>query len=281
MSILYLEEHTSCGNYISDYNIGFKYYPIQKDEYFTSSNKKFNCLFFLLNGSVKFSLGSQEYILKKNHVCFIPVSSEYEIKAITDACFVINYFNKPVDLCERLALENLTPYIKDQKTATSILKINQPLKTFLSSLIYYLKAGVACKHFHEIKQKELFFILRFFYSKKEIAYFFAPIISNDLDFKNTVLSNYLRSNSVKELATSCNYSLSSFNRTFKKNFQENPYIWLQNQKLKYITSKLLDKNTPINQIADEFGFSSPGHLTTFCKKHLQLTPTQFRKQNTK
>jgi AraC-like DNA-binding protein len=86
---------------------------------------------------------------------------------------------------------------------------------------------------------------------------------------------------VKELANICNYSLSSFNRLFKKNFKENPYLWLQNQKLKYITGRLSDKNIPLGQIIDEFRFSSPSHFTIFCKKHLNLTPSQFRKQHIK
>jgi AraC-like DNA-binding protein len=200
--------------------------------------------------------------------------------AKTDAYFVVNYFNKPIDFCEKAALESLSSIVGD-KPHQPVLKVKPPLKPFLSSLIFYMEESVFCKHFHEIKQKELFFILRYFYTKSEIAGLFAPIISNDLNFKNKVLSNYHQANSVKELARICNYSLSSFNRFFKKNFDENPYIWLQNQKLKYITGKLSDKNIPMSQIIDEFKFSSPAHFTIFCKKHLNQTPSQFRKQHIK
>ncbi|MDR1437190.1 MAG: helix-turn-helix domain-containing protein [Candidatus Symbiothrix sp.] len=51
--------------------------------------------------------------------------------------------------------------------------------------------------------------------------------------------------------------------------------------MKYITGKLANKNIPFSQIIDEFGFSSPAHFTIYCKKHLNVTPSQFRKSHTK
>jgi AraC-like DNA-binding protein len=280
MKLFYIEEHLACSNYVSDYSIGFKSYHVSAGEYFTFSNKEFNCLFFFLKGNVNLIYESQEYNLKKNTIAFLPVSSEYKIFVSSEANIVVNYFNKPIDLCEKLALENLTSFI-GKKSHTPILRMKTPLRLFLNTLTFYLNEGVSCKHFHEIKEKELFFILRFFYTKEEIAGLFAPIVSRNLDFKNLVLNNYLNINSVKELAKTCNYSLSSFNRIFKNNFNESPYIWLQNQKLKYITGKLSNKNIPFSQIIDEFGFSSPAHFTIYCKKHLHLTPSQFRKTHTK
>jgi hypothetical protein len=132
------------------------------------------------------------------------MSSDFKILAKTDTYFVVNYFNKPIDFCEKAALESLSSIVGD-KPHQPVLKVKPPLKPFLSSLIFYMEESVFCKHFHEIKQKELFFILRYFYTKSEIAGLFAPIISNNLDFKRVVLSNYHGANSVKELARICNF----------------------------------------------------------------------------
>ena len=280
MSVFYLDEHRTCSNYISDYNIGFKNCQIKQGDFIIPSNKEHHCLFFLISGRVDLFYESKTYNLKKNTAWFIPMSSDYKVCANTDATLIMNYFNKPIDLCEKTALESLSVFL-EQELHTSTLRINKPLKNFLSNIAFYMNEGVFCKHFHEIKQKELFYILRYFYTKNEIAGLFAPIISKDLDFKNTVLANYLNANSVKELAHICNYSLSSFNRIFKKNFQENPYFWLQNQKIKYVIGRLSNKNIPLGQIIDEFRFSSPSHFTIFCKKHLNSTPSQYRKQHAK
>jgi len=276
MSVFYLEEHRACSNYVSDYNVGFKICQIKQGEFITPSNTEHHCLFFLLNGRVDFLYESQTYNLRKNTVWFTPMSSDYKIFAKTDATLLLNYFNKPIDFCEKTALESLSVLL-DTKTHASTLRINKPLKIFISNLIFYMNEGIFCKHFHEIKQKELFHLLRYFYTKREIAGLFAPIISKNIDFKTVVLANYQNASSVKELAQICNYSLSSFNRAFKKNFNENPYLWLQNQRIKYITGKLSDKSISLGQIIDEFRFSSPSHFTVFCKKHLNLTPSQFRK----
>jgi AraC-like DNA-binding protein len=280
MSIFYLEEHKVCGNYISDFNIGFQYYNVPKGEHFIPANKDYNCLFFLIRGKAMLHYDTLEYNLKKGGMCFIPISSEYEFIAETDIAIVVNYFDKPVDLCEKMALESLSSFLENKQHIPT-LKIHPALKRFLTSMILYISDGIDCKHFHEVKHKELLFILRYFYTKKDIAHLFAPIISNNLDFKNVVLSNYIRANSIKELANICNYSLSSFNRLFKRNFKDSPYIWLQNQKLKYIVNKLSDKNVPLGQIIYEFGFSSPSHFTIFCKRHLHTTPSQFRKEHLK
>jgi AraC-like DNA-binding protein len=253
---------------------------MKQGEFIVPSNTEYHCLFFLITGRIDLYYESNVNNLRKDTAWFIPMSSDYKICASTDASLIMNYFNKPIDLCERTALESLSALL-DQKSNASMLRINKPLKKFLTNVIFYMNEGIFCKHFHEIKQKELFYILRYFYTKKEIADLFAPIISKNLDFKNIVLANYLNASSVKELAQICNYSLSSFNRIFKKNFQENPYLWLQNQKIKYIAGRLSDKNIPLGQIIDEFRFSSPSHFTIFCKKHLNLTPSQFRKQHVK
>jgi AraC-like DNA-binding protein len=279
MKLLYIEEHRACSEYVSDYNIGFKHYRMSKGECAVLSNADYNCLFFCLSGSITVSFEAESYVLTKNTLGFFPLCPEYKIQATADADIVLHYFNKPIDLCEKLALENLSSFI-GKKAHTPVIKTKPPLKTFLASVILYLDEGASCKHLHEIKQKEMFFTFRFFYTKAEVAGLFAPIISQNLDFRDKVLSNYLKTNSVKELAQVCNYSLSSFNRNFKSNFHESPYTWLQNQKLKYITVKLANKNIPFSQIIDEFKFSSPAHFTTYCKKHLLVTPSQYRKEHT-
>jgi AraC-like DNA-binding protein len=129
-----------------------------------------------------------------------------------------------------------------------------------------------------MKLDELFFVIRFFYFKEEAANFFAPILGADMSFKHIVLANYKKANSIEELAKICCYSLTSFNRSFKQNFNESPYQWLQRRKLQHVINKLSNLSISLSQIVDEFGFSSAGHLTVFCKKYMNVTPSQFRNQ---
>lgn len=67
------------------------------------------------------------------------------------------------------------------------LEIRDRLCKFLELLVCYLEDGANCIHFHEIKLKELFWNIRFYYSRQELANFFYMIIGRSQDFKNKVL----------------------------------------------------------------------------------------------
>ncbi|MDO4186856.1 MAG: helix-turn-helix domain-containing protein [Bacteroidales bacterium] len=45
-----------------------------------------------------------------------------------------------------------------------------------------------------------------------------------------------------------------------------------------IAQQLEDKSIPLNQIADEFNFSSPAYFSRYVKRLLGVTPSEFRKQ---
>jgi AraC-like DNA-binding protein len=279
MNIFYPEEHKSCGNYISDYNIGFQKHRLPAGERFVPAGRDFNCMIFLISGRATLNYGGTTFGLSRQTLCFVPVAADFSIDADCDLTLVVNYFNKPVDLCEKEALENLSPSV-DAGPHNPLLKSNIAVKRFVASIEFYLDAGARCRHFHEIKHKEMLFLLRYFYTKKELAGLFAPVISANLDFRNLVLKNYQQAESVRQLADACHCSVATFNRAFHRDFGEKPLVWLQKQKLKYIVGKLSDINIPLGDIISEFGFSSPGHFTVFCKKHLNATPTEYRKKLT-
>jgi AraC-like DNA-binding protein len=273
--LFYIDEHTTCNNYVSGFNTGFKICNLNEGETLLLSRNDYNCLIFTLSGDAKILCNAQTYLLKPKSIAFVPMSNDFEL--ITESSYraVIHYFNKPVELCEKLSLEQLVSYV--EKNEFAVLNTVEILDNFLASMCYFLNQGANCKHFYEIKHQELLFILRFFYKKEEIAKLFSPIISKNIDFKSQILQKYIKANSVRELAKLCNCSLPTFNRLFKKNFNEKPLQWLQSRKLQHIKAKLARHNIPLSEIVYEFGFSSAGHFTTFCKKKLGKTPREFRK----
>ena len=111
------------------------------------------------------------------------------------------------------------------------LEIRDRLCRFFELLECYLKGGADRIHFHEIKLKELFWNIRFYYSRQELANFFYMIIGRSQDFKNKVLNNYKSCRTVKELASACDISLSAFKRQFSAEFGEAPAEWIQKQLL--------------------------------------------------
>lgn len=171
MSILYIEEHLACNSYISDFYSGFMYYNVIKNDFFYPSAKKHYCILFVLKGEVSVFIDKQKHTLSKDFSIFISAHSDFYLEITLNASFIINYFDKPIDLCEKIALENLV-LTNSSTFNVPILKFKRPLKLFLLSLKFYLEDGVSCKHFHAIKEKELFFIFRYYYTKDEISSFF-------------------------------------------------------------------------------------------------------------
>ncbi|MDR0815259.1 MAG: helix-turn-helix transcriptional regulator [Bacteroidales bacterium] len=280
MSLLYVDEHVSCCNFAAAYKNGFKYFQLAKGQDMILPDNKFNRILFVLAGEATLRVDSIEYAVTKEEISFLKLHEQYKVTAVTDIDIIVNYFEQTIDLCAAFSMDKLLSYVDSEQTKTPTLKPNPMLETFLTSLVFYLGSGANCKYLHEVKQKELFFIFRFFYTKEALAAFFTPVICNNFDFKKAVLDNYRKIGSVKELAVICNCSMTSFLRQFKATFNEQPLAWLQDQRLQAVTKMLSKQSIPFCQIIDEFGFSAPSHFTVFCKKHLGMTPTQYRKYAT-
>ena len=280
-SLHYLDEHIICSNYISGKAVGFKRHVLKKDETIQiPSDNNWNCIFFFLEGKVEYAIDDPraKEQANENEMIFVPKLTYFICTALEETTIISHEFEKLINLCDKFALQSLFPYCNlEGKERTECLPIHKPLKDFLDLLFYYLKIGMLCKHMHEVKQKELFLLLRAFYTKEENAAFFYPIISKNMDFKSQVYNHYLKVKTVQELASLCNLSLATFNRLFSENFRDAPYAWMQKQKAKLIANRLSNKEIALSEIIDEFDFSSAAHLTLFCKKYLEMTPSQYRK----
>jgi AraC-like DNA-binding protein len=99
-----------------------------------------------------------------------------------------------------------------------------------------------------------------------------------MDFKAFVLQHYQEVKTVEELAGMCKMSVRSFNRKFNEYFDDSPYSWMLKQKSRHIRSRLADSKTTFGHIIKEYGFSSPAHFTTYCKKQFGQAPSKLRKQ---
>lgn len=279
MELLYVKEHLNCDRYSSDYNIGFHLKEIKKGECMQTSETNTNKLLFMLEGEIDVSY----YRIHRERIyagemIFLSCDINYTAPAETDVKYLILYFDNQPTLCEKVMLETLSPFCKENNGELNIMEIRSPMKMVLDSILFYLSHKIRCRHLFEAKQKEIFLILRTFYTKEEIARFLSPIINQDIDFKHFILKNYMAVKNVNELAELSNYSLRSFNRKFKQYFDDSPYNWILKQKAVHIKNKLANPQITIGEIIKEYGFSSPAHFTTYCKKQFGENPSKLRKE---
>ena len=74
------------------------------------------------------------------------------------------------------------------------------------------------------------------------------------------------------------YSLSGFQKRFKKVFGVSAYHWMKDVRSKSIYHQINSTEKSFKEISDEYGFSSPSHFNDFCKVHFGTTPGRIRRK---
>lgn len=274
--LLYIDEHLSCSHYVSDYRSSFRYHELKQGEDFDAINGKFNHLVFVIDGQMRISCNEfTDRRFRGGEIAFIPKASTVAFRAVSDSRILTGSFDVPNNVCDKLSFRSYWPICSRLEYDFAPVPIRKQMEQFLDLTVYYLRNGINCEHLHEIKQKELFLVLKWFYSKEELAMLFYPMIGKSLDFKALVLENYLKVNNVNELAQLTRMGRSTFDTTFKNEFGMPARQWMLKQTAKHVQHHLMEPGVTISDIMIRFGFNSPTHFTRFCKQHLGATPTEL------
>lgn len=282
MSLLYTEEHCTCFNYDTGKQALIQEKSLSKGDTWEISPTA-NLLICIMEGELHFSFGKNvNRKIPKGKIMLLPANSQFKSIAEKSAKLIIFRMRaSEMQLCDRYALELLIKESDSAEPDLSFLEINKMTLDFLKSLEKYTADGLKCFFFHELKIKELFYILRGYYPKQELYNLFYPLLSNDMSFSDFIQKNYHKVKTVKELAEMANYSLSGFVKRFKKVFGTSAYQWMKEQKATLIYHEINDMGKSLKEISFEYGFSSPAHFNDFCKIHFGNTPGNIRKSKKK
>lgn len=280
MELLYPHEHLNCYNYEKgDRPAIDPIHLVANDKYDIDILE--NKIIIVRNGHINYSFGSHlNQSLTTGNMIIIPAGFRFTSRALDDTEILIFRIRTHIELCERFALEQLLAEKdeNDKFDKIGVLNSNKVVTQYVENLIEHIIAGLRCFYFYEIKIKELLFLLRGYYPKKELLHFFYPLLSNDLSFSNFILQNYHQVRTVKELAELTNYSLSGFEKHFKKVFGISASQWMRNQRAKIVYHDINNGNKTFKEISYHHGFTSPAHFNDFCKLHFGATPGQIRKR---
>lgn len=264
--------------YNSDFNVEFNIKQERKGKTIQIKEMQLNHLLFILEGELNVSCN--EF---RNHLCvagdmlFVSRESNLSAEAYTETTYLLLSFNNQTQLLEQLELGDLKEYANERNIFNK-LDVRPPLHGVLDSLLFYKKNKISSQLLDEAKQKEIFLVLKTFYTKQELSRFLKPILNQEMDFKAFVIKHHMGAKNVEELAQICNLSVRSLTRKFKVYFDDSPYRWMLKQKSHHVKEMLVDKKIPMQHIIKEYGFSSPAHFTTYCKKHFGMTPSAYRKE---
>lgn len=279
MQLLYINEHLSCLNYEGGSSPTIEIKNILKRKLWKTEAQVAKII-FITKGAIKISFGDIEEEIQQGKIILIPPATKLKILAKEDTCITIFRLRVQIRLCDRYSLEQL---LRDENINTvkkqNFLDINPIMSGYINMLNTCIIDQLRCIYFFEIKIKELFFLLRAYYSKKKLLCFFYPLLSQDTRFSDLILRNYNKIKTVKDLADLTHYSISGFEKRFKRVFGISPFKWLKQQKAKNIYHEINCSGKTFKEISLEYDFNSPAHLNNFCKINFGDTPGNIRKLN--
>jgi len=280
MKLYHADEHLECYQY-SNKKATLEFIPLEKNEEmdFRSEHITF---FFVFSGAIDVSLRNViNQRINKEELLLVPLHCPCIIRASEEAVILRIKITINISFCTHLPFDLFLEEYEGIKKSFDIgqLKPNQRVTDWALALKVYIEDGLKCSFFYEIKIRELLYLIRVYYDKKDVSTFFSPIICNDLVFSNKVYENIDHVKNIKELAKRINYSASGFEKRFKKVFNTSPYMWLLEQKSRKIYHEINSTKKTFSELSFEFGFSSSAHFSNFCKKYFGHTPRNLRKNN--
>lgn len=281
MALMYKNEHLSCSYYSTSSNWIFKVLNVKAGEKVTRRYIDRTFLVFLVEGNMRMEYGVEVSVdLRPRNIFLLPKHFEASFQTETDSTVLLCSFTNDIELCSRFSLQKLSGSIPEHAAASGIffLPFDNRLSVFADFMTQTLTEGLGCVHYHSLKRDELFIYLRAGYTKEELALFFYPILGQNLDFKDFVLSNYKNVCDVQEFARKANLSLRTFNRRFKEAFHVTAQQWLLDRRSERVLQDIKKSDMTFNEIAEKYNFSSPSYFAAFCKKQYGKTANDLRKE---
>ena len=237
-------------------------------------------LIILFEGQINLSVNlKRERLLPVGQLFFLPPGDYCEVTAVEKCRFIVYKLKGKMRESELLNLEEMYYKRYDFKEDFNPISMKQEIWDYLQDFLIHIHNGIEKEEYYEIKTRELFFLIDNYYTKKEVAGLFCPLLSRDSNFTSYVLANYEDVKTVKEFAENANMSLSTFEKTFRKTFGMPAYKWMKQKRLKRLFYEITCTSKPLKQIMEECGFPSQSQLNDFCNKNFGLPPGKMRKQS--
>ena len=277
--LLYKEEHLACYNYQKENKAPIEGLRINAANIWENIAEE-SKIIFVIEGRINISYGEvTDRIVESKQMFILRQGYQYKAYVEEDTFIMIFRISSQINFCDRFSIQQL--YKKESKTEEefNLLEVNDRLRGFLHWTYVNISDGIKCTHFFDIKKQELFFLLRAYYSKEDLALLFSSLLNNDQIFSNFIYDNHYKVKNIQQLVALSNYSVSAFNKRFKKSFGISPYKWMKDQRAKRIFHEINNYTKNFKVISEEYGFSSLSQFNDFCKVHFGLTPGEIRKKD--
>jgi AraC-like DNA-binding protein/mannose-6-phosphate isomerase-like protein (cupin superfamily) len=280
--LLYATEHTTCINYDNKALQRIEIRPLPA-KYQWQATTMVNEIAIVLKGNVRISFGTySSQTINEGQLCFLPSDHHFIFSSIEESELMIFRLFDKIQLCDCFTLEtSLFASYQDiilplSRKNAYFLQTNDVMDDFIAQLYKCINMGLKCRYYFDIKIRELFFILRAFYHKEELSVFFSPVMSKDESFSEFIIRNHHKYDSIEDIAGAMSYTISGFQKHFKKTFGMTPYKWMQQQKAEKLHHAISTTEKSFKELSHEFGFPSIPRFNEFVKTFLGKRPIEIR-----
>lgn len=213
--------------------------------------------FCLKDGSFSYKIGNgDEKILSAGEVAICPPGKPFYRKII-----------KSIELCMiKFKLCDETVEFLDRMKVNDVLRYNHNLIKLEECFFCY---DMEKEPFYSHYCKDIIYMLNESVKPNEVFY----------EEKKYIENNYNKNINISELAQKTGYSVVHFINKFKKFYGYSPGQYLGRIRLQKAMELLTISNMTSKEIAYMCGFNDELYFIRFFKKHLGLTPKEFRKNN--
>lgn len=284
MELLYKQEHLNCFYYDRSQKPQIEILTYKTGQQQEVSIHADEIVFFVQGTIRQVHRGYPAFENSAGDFIFLPCNSKISLSAISDSIVTVFRLDKQIKLCENYRLEDLfhskqaVLQTKEQTPHIYALLMNERVSHFLTGVNECVSDGLRCRHFFELIIEEFFLMLRAYYTKEELGSFLRLVLSGDTAFLEHIRKNWKKYPTVKQMAASMNLSVVRFSAKFKKTLGQTAYQWLKQAKAQHIYQEINQGEKPLKRIAEENGFSTIAQFSNFCKKELDVTPSQIRKR---
>lgn len=273
----YIDEHLNCKNYKKVVDDGFKYVVGKAGSHILSDDcVPCNRIGMIYSGEVEIRCCDFDTLsMSAGQMIMMATGYKFDIVCKSDVEALVFNFTIPESGCDLLFVDSLTKMCEQSQYQFEPLDIRYPIRLFMESMIYCLRNGVNCVHYHQIKEREFFICLRGFYTKQEVIALLYPIINRSMIFKSYVMLHYRQAMNVEDLIEQSDLGRTAFFEKFKETFGTTVKKWLTERTVVDVRFDAMRPDMTAKKLSDRYNFSSQSHFNTFCRKHYDCSATEL------
>lgn len=240
---------------------------------------------YVLSGRRIFHKNNKSWELKEGSCVFVNKGAHVAERENKDTWCVMVFF-MPDHFLKELLEENKStllltgPADSGSPDHVLMLDVNELSHSFFISMLpYFSQSPPPPESLLELKFKELVLSLltnpsnRHFLSKlKQFAHEGTPMI------EQVMLENYMYNLLLSDYAKLCCKSLPTFNREFRKKFNDTPARWILRKRLELAQELLLNTDMGMAEVGFECGFENQAHFSRIFKERTGISPLRYRLQ---